>query len=78
MSVTRRRYPREFKVDAVRRVVEDGQPQTHVARDLDIPVNTLAMWKRQYLTDPGSHSQATVVRSRTRRSSRGCAVRTLA
>jgi transposase len=51
MSVTRRRYPREFKVDAVRRVVEDGQPQTHVAHDLGIPVNTLAMWKRQYLAD---------------------------
>lgn len=52
MATTRRRYPREFKVDAVRRVVEDGQPQTHVARDLNIPVNTLAMWKRQYLESP--------------------------
>lgn len=52
MAATRRKYPREFKVDAVRRVVEDGQSQTHVARDLGIPVNTLAMWKRQYLSDP--------------------------
>ena len=31
MGATRRRYPREFKLDAVRRVVEDGQPHTHVA-----------------------------------------------
>ena len=51
MSVTRRRYPREFKIDAIKRVLEDGQPQRHVARDLGISVNTLAGWKREYLDD---------------------------
>lgn len=52
MSASRRRYPREFKIDAIKRVLEDGQPQTHVARDLGISVNTLAGWKREYLEDP--------------------------
>jgi len=51
MGATRRRYPREFKIDAVRRVVEDGQPHTHVARDLGISVSTLTGWKRAYLED---------------------------
>jgi len=51
MSVTRRRYSREFKIDAIKRVVEDGQPQSHVARDLGISINTLAGWKRAYLED---------------------------
>ena len=51
MSVTRRRYPREFKIDAIKRVLEDGQPQAQVARDLGIPANTLAVWKREYLGD---------------------------
>jgi len=46
MSPTRRSYPREFKIDAVRRVLEDGQPQSHVARDLGVSANTLAGWKR--------------------------------
>jgi transposase len=51
MSGSRRRYPREFKIDAIKRVLEDGQPQAHVARDLGISVNTLAGWKREYLED---------------------------
>jgi len=51
MSAMRRRYPREFKIDAIKRVLEDGQPQGHVARDLGISVNTLAGWKREYLED---------------------------
>jgi transposase len=51
MSVTRRRYPREFKIDAIKRVLEDGQPQSQVARDLGISINTLAGWKREYLED---------------------------
>jgi len=53
MSASRRRYPREFKIDAIKRVLEDGQPQAHVARDLGISVNTLAGWKRAYLEDRG-------------------------
>ena len=49
--MSRNRYSREFKVDAVKRVIEDGVPQTHVARDLGISTNSLATWKRQYLED---------------------------
>ena len=51
MSVTRRKYPREFKIDAIKRILEDGQPQSHVARDLGISINTLAGWKRAYQED---------------------------
>jgi len=49
---SRRVYPRELKVDAVKRVIEDGQAQTQVARDLGISPNTLATWKKQLLEDP--------------------------
>ena len=52
MAGKRSKYPREFKIDAVKRVIEDRIPQTHVARELGIPANTLAMWKRAYLKDP--------------------------
>jgi transposase len=52
MEDSRKKYPREFKVGAVRRVLEDGQPQKRVAEELGISPNTLSSWKRQYLADP--------------------------
>jgi len=48
----RSKYPREFKVEAIKRVIEDRVPQAHVARELGISINTLALWKREYLKDP--------------------------
>jgi transposase len=48
----RNKYPRELKIEAVKRVVEDRVPQSHVARELGIPANTLAVWKRLYQKDP--------------------------
>jgi transposase len=52
MAGSRRKYTREFKIDAVKRVIEDGVPQRHVARELGISTNSLATWKKQYLEDP--------------------------
>ena len=52
MSGSRRRYTREFKIEAIRRMVEDGQAQKTVADDLGVNVNTLAAWKRQLTDDP--------------------------
>lgn len=51
MAGSRRTYTREFKIEALRRVIEDGVPQTHVARELGISPNTLSSWKRAYLED---------------------------
>ena len=52
MARSRRTYTREFKVDAVRRVLEDGLTQRHVAQELGISPNTLATWKKEFLEDP--------------------------
>lgn len=52
MAGGRRNYTREFKIDAVKRVMEDGVPQRHVARELGISVNSLSAWKKQYFDDP--------------------------
>lgn len=51
MAGPRRTYTREFKIEAIRRVIEDGIAQTHVARELGISPNTLSSWKREYLAD---------------------------
>lgn len=41
----RKRYSREFKLEAVRRANESGKPVTEVARELDISVHHLYRWR---------------------------------
>jgi transposase len=52
MSKPRRRYAREFKIEAVKLVTEGGLTIQQVARDLDIHPNTLSKWRRQFASDP--------------------------
>lgn len=47
MATTRRQFPREFKLEAVRLAKERGQPQAQVARELGIRPDMLRSWKRQ-------------------------------
>ena len=42
----RKRYSREFKLEAVRRASESGKPATEVARELDISVHHLYRWRK--------------------------------
>ena len=41
MGSPRKRYSREFKVETVRKILEIGQSQAEVARELDISANTV-------------------------------------
>jgi len=43
----RKRYSREFKLEAVRQANESGKPVTEVARELDISVHHLYRWRDQ-------------------------------
>ena len=49
----RRSFNREFKLEAVRQVVEGGRPVTQVARDLGITASLLSLWKRFLLSEGG-------------------------
>lgn len=51
MPTPRRRYTREFKLDALR-LVDEGRPVAEVARNLGIHVNTLHGWRQQFSSDP--------------------------
>jgi transposase len=47
----RRKYDREFKVEAVKLVTERGTPIAEAARNLGIHENLLRTWKKKYLED---------------------------
>jgi len=47
----RRRYTKEFKLEAVR-LVRTGIPKARVARDLGIHLSVLKLWLRQFDQDP--------------------------
>jgi transposase len=49
--MVRRKYTKEFKMEAVRLAEEGDVSVEEVARELGIHPNTLYKWRRQYLAD---------------------------
>jgi len=47
----RRNFEKDFKLGAVKMVLEGGKSVREVAEDLGISQNTLLHWKKNYLTD---------------------------
>ena len=48
----RRKFSREFKLEAVKLVGERGVAVAQAARDLDLHVNALRKWVREQSSDP--------------------------
>lgn len=48
----RRKFSREFKLEAVRLVKERGVSVAQAARDLDLHENVLRKWIREFSADP--------------------------
>jgi transposase len=48
----RRKYDRQFKIEAVRLVTDDGRKASEVARNLGIHVNLIYLWKKQLAENP--------------------------
>lgn len=59
-SIPSRRYPDEFKREAVRLVLVDGLSAMEVSRRLDIPNQTIANWLR-LAREPGQAQAASPV-----------------
>jgi transposase len=51
MGETRRRFSREFKLEAVRLMTEEGRRVAEVARDLDVSPRVLRRWRQQVEAD---------------------------
>ena len=49
---TRRRYDKQFKLDALRMVQETDRSIASIARDLGVHPNVLYKWREQLLADP--------------------------
>ncbi|MCL6633754.1 MAG: transposase [Alicyclobacillus herbarius] len=47
-----RKYDKEFKINTVQLILEQGKPVTQVARELGISGKTLYGWASQYKSDP--------------------------
>ena len=54
MRQRRRRFSREFKLEAVRLAEERGRRPGEVARELGIRTDLLRKWRRQLLESPGA------------------------
>ncbi len=50
----RRKFSREFKLEAVKLVRERGVSVSQAARDLELHENVLRKWVREQAADPGS------------------------
>ena len=48
---TRKTYDKEFKISAVKLVLDSGRSIASIASDLGISDNTLFLWKNKYLED---------------------------
>ena len=48
MGEARRKFPREYKLEAVRRVAEGSEPVSQVARALGVRPEMLHSWVRQF------------------------------
>ena len=51
MSEKRKTYDKEFKLSAVKMIVDGGMSLSQVSRDLGINENSLHKWKKDYLSD---------------------------
>ena len=60
---TRRTFSREFKLAAVKKVIEQGLSYTAVAKDLGIRDNLIRKWKKSF--DEDGTSQAAVAGSQS-------------
>ncbi len=55
----RKKYSKEFKLDAVSLVVDQGYSRCEAARSLDINANMLGRWVKQYQSEEGEAFRGT-------------------
>ena len=62
-----KRYPEEFKIEAVKQVVDRGYSVADVARRLDVTTHSLYAWIKKYGPDSKGHDAQTEAEAEIRR-----------
>jgi transposase len=55
--MSNKRYPEEFKIEAVRQIVERGHPVAEVSSRLGVSQHSLYQWIKQQQTPPGQRQE---------------------
>lgn len=48
---SRKRFDKEFKISAVKLVLDSGRSVSSISKDLGVSSNALFIWKKEYLED---------------------------
>jgi transposase len=59
VDMSNKRYPEEFKIEAVRQVVDRGYSVAEVASRLGMTTHSLYAWKKKYGPDSAEHRTKT-------------------
>ena len=62
-----KRYPEEFKIEAVRQVVDRGHKVAEVASRLGVTTHSLYAWMKKYGPDSAEHREKTEYEQEVRR-----------
>lgn len=62
-----KRYPEEFKIEAVKQVVDRGYSVADVAKRLDITTHSLYAWVKKYGSDSKQHNELSDAQAEIRR-----------
>ncbi len=62
-----KRYPEEFKIEAVKQVVDRGHSVSSVATRLDITTHSIYAWIKKYGPDSSTHNEQSDAQAEIRR-----------
>ena len=57
----RKKYPKEFKLDAISLVLDQGYCRSEAARSLDIDANMFCRWIKEHQSEDGRRFEVTVI-----------------
>ena len=62
-----KRYPDEFKIEAVKQVTDRGHSVADVAKRLDVTTHSLYAWIKKFGTDSREHAELSEAQAEIRR-----------
>lgn len=65
--MSNKRYPDEFKIEALRQIVEEGHSVASVAERLGVTSHSLYQWKKKFGPDSASHQAQSDAEAEIRR-----------